>query len=429
MLWSVWALSLVIALVAACTPLGGQPASDSRVLHIHAADRLVGIDPVHGTALFALPRAVASPGGERIFVSNPDEGGTRVDARRGENAGPVSSVSVSGDLEVLAASSNGRLVALGEAANPETGWLAPPRSWSTITIADVEKGTYREYRLPGNYVPEAFGFRDDRLFVVEYLPALAPERYRVRQLDLSSGQVLLVGGRTDKSLPNAGTPTAIEEEMRGRSRMQVMAPDHTRLYTLYLHDDEHLHRRDYPELGGIGRPNPDVHAFVHVLSLTDGWAYCLDLPSAFGQGPADAYALTVSADGRRLYLVDTSTRALVTADTESLTVRESRSIDGLDGVTSGASASLRVGRDGSLYLASGQAFFRLDLQGAVKSRSSLLEPAEGLELSGDGRKVFVVGKTLVMPIDARTAQPLGPGASLAAVGPRRLVEAHRALGL
>ena len=96
----------------------------------------------------------------------------------------------------------------------------------------------------------------------------------------------------DKTL----VPPGAEEEMRGEGRQAVLSPDRTRLYTLYLHQADHQHTRDLLP----GRHAPDgttVHAFVHVLSLTEGWAYCLDLPAPFGEPAAGTHALTVSPDG------------------------------------------------------------------------------------------------------------------------------------
>jgi YVTN family beta-propeller protein len=63
-----------------------------------------------------------------------------------------------------------------------------------------------------------------------------------------------------------------------------------------------------------------VHAFVHVLNLAIGWAYCLDLPDPFGHGPAAGHAMALRPDGRQLLVADITGGRLAVADTETLTV-------------------------------------------------------------------------------------------------------------
>ncbi len=378
----VWApiisLSLLVVLTA-CTPASGvQPgdaATGRATLHLVAGSAVTGIDAVSGTVRFLLPDAITAPGGKSLIKTTHTPEGTRLEVLDGETGGLVSSQQVPGSLVAHTASPRGRLVALAEPGTIEGAWLAPGRAQTHIVVADVELGSHRDILLDGNYAPEAFGFRDDRLFVVEYLPALAPDRYRVRQLDLQTGQVSPVGGPTQKALPNEQKPATIEEEMRGRSRTQVMAPDHTRVYTLYIHDEDHLHRRDYRELGGPGRPAAGVHAFVHVLSLTEGWAFCIDLPAPFGMGPAEAHTLALSPDGKRLAVVAASPGATIAvADTERLQVIETWPKNAPNAYRPGTTTALAAGRDGTLYLGAGQELIALRRGGRVAYRRAVAEP-------------------------------------------------------
>ena len=111
--------------------------------------------------------------------------------------------------------------------------------------------------LEGNDEPEAFSLAGDRLFVVQHLPALAPDRYRVRTVDLARGAVGPVLSR-DKQ------PVAAAEELRGRGRTHVLAPALNVLYTLYIHHGDRLHTRDLPEPSWASprcpraRPEPGV---------------------------------------------------------------------------------------------------------------------------------------------------------------------------
>ena len=43
--------------------------------------------------------------------------------------------------------------------------------------------------VAGNVEPEAFSLSGDGLFVIDFVPPLAPERYRVARLDLPRGSV------------------------------------------------------------------------------------------------------------------------------------------------------------------------------------------------------------------------------------------------
>jgi hypothetical protein len=388
-------LALIIVSSACAPPMGmlvGSWTPRPAVLHLETEGGLTALDATTGETKFALTQAIAAPGGARLFRVSHESDGTRVETLRGEDGALIGSHAVPDVQAPLVASPRGRLVALGPSAGVAGSWLAPGREWSTLTIADVERGTHRAYRLQGNYAPEAFSLRDDRLFLVEYLPAHAPDRYRVRQLDLTTGDVLPVGGRNDKALAAGQSVATVEEEMRGRSRMHIMAPNHSFLYTLYVHDEDHLHRRDAPELGGLGRPDPNVHAFVHVLSLADGWAYCLDLPAQFGLGPSDNLAVALSADGKRLHVADLTAGRMAIADTEQLRIVETLPL-AIPASQGGSPVALRVARHGLLVVATGETLTVLDRRGTVRSQTPLTDPVRAMELATDGRRVFILGST------------------------------------
>jgi hypothetical protein len=104
-------------------------------------------------------------------------------------------------------SATGTLVALtAEGSHRPAG-----RERTTIVVADSSGARpAREFDLAGNFEPEAFSADDAYLFVLEYLPANAPEHYRVRRVELATGQVQPLLLR-DKQL----IPASAEEEMRG----------------------------------------------------------------------------------------------------------------------------------------------------------------------------------------------------------------------
>ena len=187
-----------------------------------------------------------------------------------------------------------------------------PRSRTTIVIADPSgRQAPRTYDLRGNYEPEAFSTDDRNLFLIQHLPAETPTVYRVTVLDLKFGFVRPVFG------PYKSPP----ERMPGTRLQQVYAPDGGKLYTLYTSTRAGYAPHDAPV------PSDAAVSFVHVLSLSEGWAHCVGLPPAMWDQPASAQALATSADGRSLYIVD-SARGLVTVmDTRSLEIFGTHQID------------------------------------------------------------------------------------------------------
>jgi hypothetical protein len=173
-----------------------------------------------------------------------------------------------------------------------------------------------------------------------------------------------------------------EEEMRGEGRQAVFAPSRQTLYTLYTHQPDHQHTRDL--LAG-GRESA-VHAFVHTLNLTEGWAYCLDLPEEFGQGPTAGHALAVGADGRQLFVADLTSGRLAVADTEQLKV------DRVVPIPTGTGTAFAVVAPGggSLFLGAGSVVRAVRLpELRVAASWEVGGEVRGLALSGDGSRLFV----------------------------------------
>jgi DNA-binding beta-propeller fold protein YncE len=136
-----------------------------------------------------------------------------------------------------------------------------------------------------------------------------------------------------------------------------------------------------------------VHAFVHTLSLAEGWAYCLDLPMPFGVGPAWAHAIAVSRDGFRLFVADRSSGTIAVADTQTLQLKGSYAV-GMDPLVEPGEAAIDVAPDGTLYVASGSVvlvFSAAALGAARTARQRWPLPGAicGLKLSQDAQRVYV----------------------------------------
>jgi hypothetical protein len=270
-----------------------------------------------------------------------------------------------------------------------------PAGRSTSPLLVTADGAQRTYDLPGVIEPDAFTSDVTGLFVLEWLPAAAPDHYRVRLLDLTTGVIGPLVTRDKTALP----PGA-EEQMRGEGRRGVLSPDGQLLYTLYTHQPGHQHTRDLLS----GRPG-NAHAFVHVLHLTEHGAYCLDLPHPFGEGPPAGHA--IAAHGSELAVADATSGLLAYADTTALTITRTVPIP-----KSAAPASLAYLPDGRRVLAgAGRTVSVLDHDtGAVTARWSLPGDLRGLGVSGDGARVYCGGADEVSWREAGTGALLGRAA-------------------
>ena len=325
------------ALLAACRDTGGATGRAEAPVTTDAlvfARTQAGLVTVRGDRRLSHgPTAVGSGDGTRVFAAAPGDAGTTAllttDLRAGAEVGRAS---LAGTWVPRVVDPTGRLVALTPSGPAASATGAPTGRTSTQILIASPAGEQHRLDLPGNVEPDAISADSGALFVLEWLPADAPDRYRVRMVDVGSGVVQPV--LTRDKVP---VPAGAEEEMRGQGRQAVLSGNREVLYTLYTHQADHQHTRDLI----AGRPG-GVHAFVHVLHLTQCWAYCLDLPDPFGHGPAAGHALAVSPDGRRLLVADITGGRLAEADTESLT------ITGVTGIPTGTgTASLAAGPDRS----------------------------------------------------------------------------------
>jgi hypothetical protein len=354
--------------------------------------------------------AVAVPDWQKLVRTVTDGHGSRVavlDARTGAES---ASFKLAEPLAVAVVSVSGSQAALVEPRAPAAKPYQPiGRARTRIVVADLIGGSQRTFDLEGNFEPEAFSTDGRRLFVLEYLPAMAPDRYRVRQLHLDTALFISMVDRWK------GAPLPAEEEMRGTGRTQVLSPDRRTLYTLYVRQPEHLHVRDIVRIqSGGSAGNGHVHAFVHILDLQVGSAFCLDLPMPFGVDPEAAHALAVSADGSRLYVAEGGEGALAAVDTAQMKVLDTARL----GPDRGALALLAA-PDGRLFLADRQGVALVDREGLTVAERWHVGPVTGgLALSPDLRRLYLGLDNRIVVLDAATGHPL---TDLATSGPLRHV--------
>ncbi len=272
-----------MALCVACTP----PASEEGLSDygVVAAPPLpldvpsTRFDPMEDIADLDGSTVVRQTDREIIFTS----------AGSGDPVG----VAIDGRSRLRVVSADGTRAALLEAAE----------GVSRITVVDLRRGGPRVYELDGLVEPEAFSTDGTLLYVIDHQAGEHPGSYRVRPFNLETGELEEILGPT--KLP-------FDEAMNGNGRRQVWSPDGTRLYTLYIRQALHQHSQE-------------TNGFVHVLDLDEEWAFCLDLPPAFGAGDLDSTALAVSPDGKSLAVADLHAGQLAYASATDLEV--TRTVD------------------------------------------------------------------------------------------------------
>ncbi|MGR6319501.1 hypothetical protein Q2K19_28400 [Micromonospora soli] len=350
-----------------------------------------GVVVLRGAGRRTIPQAVATADGLAVYATapaGPDTAFWRVYTGAG---GASPRVTLPGRWLPQAVSATGTLVALTPERMAVTDGRPAGRELTRLLVADVT-GVRQRLELRGNFVPEAFTADLGGLFVLEWLPATAPDRYRVRVVDLATrapGPLLT----RDKS----PVPPGAEEEMRGEGRQAVLAPDRTTLYTLYTHQPGHRHTRDLVS----GRPG-NAHAFVHTLDLAARWAYCIDLPHPFGEAPVHSHAMAISPDGGQLFVTDVTSGAVAEISTVDLAVV--RTVN--RAVGTGTAYAATDGR--ALFVGAGTAVRRIDLARLDAAAGwPVREPVTGLVSSADGSRLYVGQRDAVSWHDPATGRELG----------------------
>lgn len=325
-----------VAVTARSEPLvvGAATVVRPPLAYVRAGDSLVTVDLDRREVALAANDSVSSLDGALLFRTRPAGPGAELEAFDPRSGVTRWRTPVAPGLEPRVASYDGARVALmAPAAEPAGGYPAGRRTTEVVVAGPGERG--RRHQLRGNFEPEAFGLDGRHLYLIKYVPAMAPTGYQVRRLDLGTGRV----GPVDS--PDIAADTV----MGGSARAQVMAPDGRRLYTLYSVPagvPDGLHGTDHER----GR------AFIHVLDLEEGWAHCLLLPDPLGVRALANGPLAVSPDGSTLAVLDADLdggrSSLVSVDTERLQPTEVRRGVGPRWPTSAA-----LGAGGELYVAGG----------------------------------------------------------------------------
>lgn len=404
-------LMLAAMVLGACgMPEGGdaaRPARPGALLYLHTAESLVGLDTATGEVRVNAVPAVPSPRWSTLVAAVAGPATTIVSELDPITGNEWAARELRGRLQARVVSTTGRLVALSEPrAEGTTLWLPEGRAQTKLVVASSDgAGEPRVYQLDGNFEPEAFSTNDRKLFLIQYVPAMHPDRYRVRVLKLGSGKVVPVGRRV-KAAP---------DEMRGTGRRQVFDADGSRLYTLYTRQPaNYTHREPAVHRDGM------VHAFVHVLDLGAAWAHCVDLPMPFGTGKAAASAIALSDDQARVYVVDWSGGAIAAIDTKRLRVTAVESVD----LGAPDDETFATVAGDTLYVGGNSSVVALDAATLdVVSRWKLAGEVAGLEATADGETLYVGLDDLVLVMDPSSGRVVRSIPAPGTTGLEHLIEA------
>jgi hypothetical protein len=343
------------------------------MLYVGSQSTLTALTPKSGRIRFQETSAMPSRDWS-VLYSTTNEGLTTVlhtlDPATGEERAQRT---LPGAFTLRVVSEDGSMVALTPPGSTDT-YHPVGKDPSRIVVVRRDDPHLQVLDVPGNVEPEAFSLSGDALFVIDFLPPLAPERYRVARLDLTRGSVDDVRSKEQE----------LQEPMRGTARAQAMAPDGRRLYTLYKRD---------------ATADEPAEAFVHVLDLDAETATCVDLPTEFADDPLGA--VTVSPSGDRLYVVSPNIGKLAELDLQSMTVARTGTV--APPAASGATTVRATATATTLYVAVDDRIAPVALDDlTVGAWTTAPGSIIGIEPATDDATLYVVLVDRVLVFDPRT---------------------------
>ncbi len=380
--WIILATVVVVAVVAGACGGGGSDVSVDtnrsrpELLYLGSHSAITAVSPRSGAIRFQEAGAVPSRDWSVLYAATNDGTTTTLRTLDPATGAELASRTVPGVFSVRVVSEDGAAVALAPPMPDGFDTYHPTSKDPTpLVIVRRDDPEPQVLSVPGNVEPEAFSLEGDALFAIDFVPPLAPERYRVVRLDLGAGTVGDVRSKEEE----------LQEPMRGTAHAQVMAPDGRRLYTLYTRD---------------ATPTEPAESFVHVLDLDQQVASCVDLPPEFAASPLGT--LAVSPSGNRLYIAAPSIGAVAELDTNALTITRTAT-----GPTGSMGATARATASGTtLYVAVDNAVSALSLDD-LHVEDSWVAPGAviGMKPSTDGRVLYISLTDRVLALDPRTLTP------------------------
>ena len=370
-------LVAVVAFVAAVgAPAAHAAPAREGLLYLGSGSAITAVSPGTGAVRFTKTPAIATRDWSRLYSTQSTSSATLLttsDARSGKT---LATRKLAPDLGVRAVSDDGRAVVLTKGVTGANPYVAQPRTTTSLTVVRVGQKP-RLFLVRGNVEPEAFSLSTRSLFVIEYSPPTAPDRYRVARIDLTNDRA--------PAKPQAvrSNEDELQEPMRGTARAQTMAPDGRRLYTLYTRD---------------ATATEPAESFVHVLDLQRERATCVDLPAEFASSPVGAVA--VAPSGTRLYVVAPATGALAEIDTAALRITRTAQ---LPEASTETTVRATVAGSTTLYVATAGEVTSVDLTDLAASGEWYVPgTVTGIQPASGSRTLFLSLADRVLAVDPDT---------------------------
>jgi hypothetical protein len=268
-----------------------------------------------------------------------------------------------------------------------------------LLLMDTSYSTpMRRIDLQGYFQFDAVNNYGQWIYLIQFVSST---EYYVRRYDVAGGQL---------------DPTFIFDKSDGVAAMSglrlsgVASPDGHWLYSVYARQDK--------------------SAFIHMLSMDNPIAYCIDLPgSGYSSDPTGKYwSLALSRDGSHLYASNLAMGVVADVDTTgsslpsiARTAKIAASSPSTNSQTFGANGMV-LSPDGRTLVTSGAGIVWLDTATLNPQSAQLADWTVGsLALSPDGSKLYVVSDAGKIAEVSMTSQHLattfgaGPGQPLALI--------------
>ena len=374
--------ALVVAgAVLAGTQIPSAPPAPGQLLYLQTRSGITALDTRSGDTAYTAPHATASGSWSRLVVAGDvGQGSTLVEALDPATGRTQESVQVLGHYAVRSVARAGDQAVLVPAEGNRRHVTNAPyrpagRATTELVVVRFDGSSPRRLNLTGNIEPEAFSTDGSTIFALDYRPASSPDRYRVRRIDVATGEISDVPSNDEE----------VRGDMRGIAQTQALSPDGSRLYTLYT------------------LPGAEPKSFVHVLSLDAQTANCVDLPAPFGRD-TDGMALAPSPDGAHLFVADATHRVVADVDTQQLAVVDTAPVR-LDRHGTGP-VSITATAD-AVFVARGKQVSRLDAATLTSTRTwTAGGTVTGVQAAPEPNLLYVARRDRVLEVDGRTGRTL-----------------------
>jgi hypothetical protein len=345
-------------LIAACGPTQHSKNLTGDKLYEAAGQNILVIDSRNQSIERRLPlgapsidwKHLYSMVGDSIVDTDPVTGNTQ------------NSIRVGADYQLPPATHTG----LPGGLSPHGAWLVLQTGDASSThMAIVDTRAFKvtdRLDLAGRFVFDAISDDGQRLYLIQYLNG---KEYYVRLFDVPTNS-LDANIVVDKSDGN--------QAMAGLRLSGIATPDGASLFSMYVRADQ--------------------SPFIHALSLSGPFAFCIDLPGAgyaTGQASSMQWALAMNQLGTRVYAINGASGTVAEVDSSSMQVLRTAQIkaDPSGAIGAGAAALSPDGK--MLVTASNAGIVWVDTSNLQVRMEALAEwHVWSLGLTPDGQTLFAV---------------------------------------